>query len=54
MLKKDLRDQSESVKQRLALRTKQRRHSSVQRLDLSGVNLGNVGGNSSAKKNNEA
>ena len=50
-----MRDQSESVKQRLALRNRQKRHSSVQRLDLSGVNLGNVvGGSSSAQKNKEA
>jgi|TARA_B110000285_G_C14746084_1_gene433024 hypothetical protein len=41
LVKKDLRDQSEEIQKRLAMRSKRRQSSSMQKLNLSSINLKN-------------
>jgi len=41
LVKKDLRDQSEEIQKRLAMRSRRRQSSSMQKLNLSSVNLKN-------------
>ena len=41
LVKKDLRDQNEEIQKRLAMRSKRRQSSSMQKLNLSSINLKN-------------